>query len=323
MHSPVLISVYHRQQHLKNCIDSLLKCPESPNTVLYIASDAPFCDEHKHFIDSVREYVGTISGFKRVVSIFRPINLGGHENIVQAMVEIFDEYDSLILLEDDVEVGKGFLTFMNSALEMYKFDSNVVGVCSYLPPGVENQDNEPFFLQSRTPYGMGVWKSKELAILECLNQEYVKSVVSDFSFFKKFEATHPHVARAIPLMAVGGLMFGDIVTAIKMQDANLLAIYPPKSISASRGNDGSGVHSGVSSRLQKQIVSNEKYTIDGSISPVVDENMQFKFSQYYRFPFVGVLNYLIYICNKIPGFYYFYKKARKFIKWVKSKIVYG
>jgi GT2 family glycosyltransferase len=103
--SPILITVYDRLSHLKQCVDSLKKCPEADRSRLYIASDHAASYKDTRRVAEVRCYVKKIKGFKEVVLIERDENIGAEKNFSNAKLEIFEKYDELIFLEDDVIVG--------------------------------------------------------------------------------------------------------------------------------------------------------------------------------------------------------------------------
>lgn len=320
MYAPIFITVYDRLNHLKECINSLLECPESALTTLYIASDAAALPEHEKGIAAVRSYIVSITGFNKVVPIFREENVGAVANSYAGRDYVFETNSCLIRLEDDVVVGRGFLSFMNEGLMKYKDEMSVVGICGYLPPSISAEDHESFFLKGRAPYGFGIWKEKEEKILAHFDGEYIKEIFTDYQFFKTFEGTHPHVARAIPLITSGDFMPGDIVTAIIMQKFNFLAIYPPKSISVSRGNDGSGLHSGKNQELQNQIASDDVYNIRPNLDLSVDKGMEEKLSIYYRHVGIKIVNYMIYIFYRLHGGYFLYKLSRRLVKKVRKLI---
>ena len=316
-YAPILVTVYTRLDHLRKCIDSLKSCPESKESILYVASDDAATQEDEQAVNEVRRYLRGLDGFKEVVLILREENLGGYNNSQDAKRTVFSKHDRMIRLEDDVIVGKGFLYFINQGLDVYEGTSNIVGVCGYLPPGIYNEESNPFFLDRRAPYGFGVWRDKETIFSENWNSLTLRSYFSSFKFFRKYEHKSPHVARALPLIFNGELTFGDIIIGIIMQANNLLALYPPKSITKSMGNDGSGLHSGFDSVLQNQIISDECFSVPTNLTINVNSKIENIISRYRRFFGLKILNYMIYFSNIcFPKTYPLYKFFRKNVKQV-------
>ena len=99
-----------------------------------------------------------------------------------------------------------------------------------------------------------------------------------------------------------------------MQKNNLYALYPPCSITASRGNDGSGLHSGENKDLQSQKVSDDIYGIDNMYEVVKCSEMERKVADFYRAPGIKIINYITYIFYRAPGGYFLYNFFRGLVK---------
>jgi hypothetical protein len=305
-YAPILVGVYDRIDHFKQCIESLKACPEAKDSVLYIASDAASEKQDEQAIINVRLYIKSITGFKEIVPILRSLNVGTFYNYTQAESEIYKNHDTIIILEDDVIVGKGFLHFMNQGLHIYRDNPKIIGIAGYLPPGIESEDGQPFFHNRLAPYGAATWRKKNKIVDIYRTRDFYDKSFKNYSFFKKYELISPHVVRAIPMLIHGGRRFGDIETGIIMQANDFLALYPPTSITKNIGNDGTGLNSGVNAHLQCQILSNKFYNFIYHPQTVVsvDEKMSFKLAEYRRVYCVRTLNYFLYFLHKyIPGYY--------------------
>lgn len=322
-YAPILVTVYDRLSHFKQCIESLKACPEAKESVLYIASDAPYRTEDEEKIKLIRSYITGIDGFKKVVPIIRETNVGAVKNATNARDQVYEQYDAIILMEDDVVVGRGFLNFMNQGLIAYRDHPKVLGISGYLPPNIENETDTPFFLNRLAPYGMAYWRNKMQRVEELRNPNFFNKCFKDFNFFKEYEKNSPHIVRALPLIIHGGRTFGDVEIGLVMQSQGLLALYPPRSITKSIGNDGSGLHSGINSELQKQVISHDVYSLDGlnEVEIKLNHDMASKVSKYRRECCVFVLNYALFFANKyIPRYFYFFLILRSLFKRFKSMV---
>lgn len=298
---PVLITVYDRLSHLKMCIDALKKCPESAFTTLYVASDAAKNPQKIAVVKEIRDFVNQIDGFEKVVLISREENIGSYENYKRSKEEVFKTHQALIFLEDDVMVGLGFLRFINSALDIYKDFPEVIGVCSYLPPGVNFSVPAPVFLKSRAPYGFGAWAIKERELNKKQNLDYIKNCFSSFIFFREYEKNNPQVARSIPGIIRTGSVYPDILTSIVMQKEGWFAIYPPTSLSKTLGNDGTGVHAGKSKVLLDQRASDSLFELFESVNVQLSEVEQKIRSKYYNGIGISIINYAAYFIYRISS----------------------
>lgn len=320
-YAPIFITVYDRLLHLTRCIESLKKCPEAKFTTVYIASDGPARREDIEAIAEVRNYIKSIQGFHDVILIERAENVGADRNSNEGREEVYLSNDRLIRMEDDVVVGKGFLHFINSGLEFYNDHKNVVAICSYLPPGVENIQGQAFFLRGLSPYGFGRWRSKDSELYAKMSATHIESYFSSFKFFRSYERRSPATARSIPLIVNGDMRPGDILHGIVMHANNLVALYPPVSISKSIGNDGSGLNATKSGFRQMQKVSDERFSIRIDDDIAYSATMEYKLSKYLRKPGFTFLNYSIYLCWRfIPSSYSFYLLARSTVKKIRKLV---
>jgi hypothetical protein len=310
--APILITVYDRIDHLRQCIESLLACPEAKFSTIYIASDAAANEKQTPKIESVRSFLKKITGFKEVILIFRSINVGAVENSKLARIEIFKKYDRLIRMEDDVIVGNKFLSFINNGLEIYKNEEKVIYVCGYLPPGIINQNNRSFFLRTMTPYGFGMWREKEYALEKFFNKKTIEDCFRSTKFFIQYEKLNPHCPLSLSKVINGNWLPGDIVRGVIMARDGYLALFPPTAISKSIGHDGSGIHSTSNDELQNQKISNEFFELHSDATIEHNLALEKKTAKYWKTPTTSIKNYLFYFLKiKYPSLNFFLKLAKK------------
>ena len=155
--APIIIFAYNRPVHLQQTLDALAKNEWAEQSDLFI-----FCDgaeegalaEQLDRIKENRKVAHAAKGFKSVTVIERPKNIGLKANIVGAVTEILNKYGRIITLEDDIVTSKGFLRFMNEALDMYMDDEQVMHISGYMWPHRWPLP-ETFFYE--VPYPGGGW----------------------------------------------------------------------------------------------------------------------------------------------------------------------
>lgn len=127
---PILILAFNRPAHVKNLIDSLR--PQSPEKIL-VGIDGPrlgnLDDVQK--IREVLNEVRKIDWTDDVEILKRDKNLGLRFAVAEAVTWAIDKYGEVIVVEDDVEVGPEFLSFMNHMLEEYKNDLTIGHISGY------------------------------------------------------------------------------------------------------------------------------------------------------------------------------------------------
>ena len=155
--APIVIFSYDRPKHLQQTLDALSKNALADQSDLFIYCDgakesAPL--EQVERIKENRMIAHAVEGFKSLTVVEHPQNIGLKANIVGAVTEIVDKYGRIITLEDDIVTSRGFLRFMNEALEMYKDDERVMHISGYMWPHRWSLP-ETFFYE--VPYPGGGW----------------------------------------------------------------------------------------------------------------------------------------------------------------------
>jgi len=155
---PVALFVYNRLETLVEVIDGLKACPESSFTDLYVFSDAPRFTYHEKQVETVRRYLKTIDGFLSVNIIERSENYYIERNIIDGVSLLLEQYEALIILEDDGIPHIQFLAFMNDVLSKYRYNEKImhVGAFTFIEPELDNWD--VFFWQYvENTGGWGTW----------------------------------------------------------------------------------------------------------------------------------------------------------------------
>jgi hypothetical protein len=158
-YAPISLFVYKRINYLKITIDSLKKNPEAKNSVLYIFSDHWRSKQDRVSVLDVRKYISTISGFKKKVIIYRNKNFGLSKNIIKGVDYVLKYNNKIIVLEDDLELSKNFLKYVNTGLNIYKKNKKVACVHGWSFP-INFKKNIPdyFFIRGADCWGWGTWK---------------------------------------------------------------------------------------------------------------------------------------------------------------------
>ncbi len=156
--APIVLFVYNRPWHTTNTLNYLTRNNLAKDSFLYIFSDGYMDDdsqEIKDKIKDVRKIIRLKQWCKNVKIIELESNIGFYNSMINGLSYIFTHFDKAIILEDDIVTSKGFLNYMNCALEMYKYDDKVGGISGY--SYFVSQD-ESYFLSYPCSWGWGTWK---------------------------------------------------------------------------------------------------------------------------------------------------------------------
>ena len=244
--APVLIGTCNRINHFKALVESLQSCYWAKETELYIAIDSPYADEVREVNHQIKSYSKAITGFAKVHIIDRPYNYGITENFNQAMDAIFQQYATLILLEDDNIVAKNFLVFMNKALRTFEHDPKCFAICGYnftSEPIEEPHLTDIYTAPYQSGWGVGYWKVKYSHPDQNATERPDAFFLNLFNLIKSHYYS-PHLFPMYVGSYLSGKVFGDTQISLHVLKRHLYCIYPRLTKVINKGNDGSGVHCG-------------------------------------------------------------------------------
>lgn len=163
VYAPIVIFCYNRAETLKTTVESLLRNPEARDTDVFVYSDAAKNQIDIEPVTTVRKFLQTVSGFKSFTIYEREKNYGLQKNIVHGVSDILRKRNSVIVMEDDIEVNENFLHFMHHALTLYETDEKVSSVSgfSYLEKiDVDNRLPTTYFIKGADCLAWATWASR-------------------------------------------------------------------------------------------------------------------------------------------------------------------
>lgn len=158
MLAPIVIFAFNRPEALEHMLTSLKNNPEYTQSDKYFFIDGPRTENERKIVDRV-EFIAR----KESSNVIRnQKNLGLGSNIIKGVSQILTNYDSAIILEDDLILQPGFLQYMNEGLEYFKNDKNILAVCGYsLKIKVPQNYKSSVYLADRaSSWGWATWKDR-------------------------------------------------------------------------------------------------------------------------------------------------------------------
>lgn len=257
--APIILFVYNRPDHARQCLDALARNVLAAESQLIVFSDgakAAATADEKQKIQEVRALFREEHRFRSVELHASDTNKGLSASIIQGVTAVVEQHGKAIILEDDLITDEYFLTFMNDALRTYEADSRVACISGYIYP-VEETLPALFFLKGADCWGWATWKrSWQLfeqdgqALLQQLRQN---DLAHDFNFYDSY----PYVE-----MLEDQIRGKNNSWAIRWYAAaylqNKLTLYPGQSLVQNIGFDGTGTHSGRKSIRQTRLLHQER-----------------------------------------------------------------
>jgi len=249
MKSPVAFFAFNRPYHTLETLKSLSINNESKLTDVYAFIDGPRKISETQLIDNVEKIIKSFTNKFRTLTIYRSkVNQGGAINQKKGISKILSEYDSVISLEDDICVSKYFLSYMNSALEIYKNNKEVWHINGFNYPVKIDGDFDCFFMRSMQCWGWATWRDRwEVFTNDPLSSDpyylmanFTKKMIKEFDLNLKKSVFWSQIednARGKLNNTWDIFWYGFIFSK------NGLCLTPKVSMTRNIGHDGSGVHS--------------------------------------------------------------------------------
>ena len=276
--APIILFVYNRLWHTQQTVEALQKNDLASESELFIYADGAK-QENDPKVAEVRNYIKTISGFKKITIIERKKNWGLADNIIDGVTEIVNKYGRIIVLEDDIVTSVGFLKYMNDALTMYQEEDKVRQVSGYQYNIVSEKIKIPILHRRTTSWGWATWERawslfnldiENLISLFTLNERITFNIDGTTDRYSMLE-----------LQRQGKINSWAIRWAASLHLRKSLVLWPPYSLIKNIGHDGSGVHCGNSVEQNKVVIQND--VIPYIYPKKIKENLKYllKIKKYY------------------------------------------
>lgn len=244
MFAPIALFCYNRPEHLRQTVRSLLRCPESEFSPLYIFSDGPRTAEEEANVKAVREFAQSIRGFGSVELDFSSSNRGLADSIIRGVTQVLSIHDTIIVMEDDLLCTRDYLRFMNESLQYYRNDVRVFSVSGYLYPITipDEYPHEVLLLARGCSYGWGTWPDRWKKVDWDVKDfpEFMKSKPAQREFMRGGEDLLPMLKK----QQVGDLNSWAIRWTYAHYKHQAYNLHPRFSKLESTGMDGSGTNFG-------------------------------------------------------------------------------
>lgn len=244
--SPIVLFVYNRPWHTRQTIEALLKNELASESELFIFADGPkskASDECKSKVAEVKQYIQTITGFKKITIKESTENKGLAESVIYGVTQVIKQFGKVIVVEDDIVTHRFFLRFMNEALNVYANRKDIFSISATMEyfDIPHSYKNDVFLTYRMGSWGWATWKDQW------------ESISWDI---RKFKIINKPTKKRINKLCRGGndlwpmlqeQFKGNIDSwAIRVQynmtTQNKYSIRPTKSFATNIGMDGSGIN---------------------------------------------------------------------------------
>ena len=279
--APVVLFTFNRPDHTKKTLEALAANEWVEHTNLYVFSDGPRNESDVLKINEVREIIHAFknqSVFLNFQVFKREKNKGLANSVIEGVSQVFLDYDSVIVLEDDLITSSDFIKYMNDALVFYK-DSDAGSVTGYNPLKISEKEyrERTYAIPRNCSFGWGTWKNIwneidwDVSFYDTHRKKYFQR--------RKFNQTGFDRSIRLDRQMKKNVQSWSIRFGFNLFHMNKLSYYPVKSKIIPNGWDGSGVHS--TSGIGNFNTETEKCTINEFKKVGVDQVLLKKFRKLY------------------------------------------
>jgi hypothetical protein len=264
--APIVLFTYNRPWHTEQTLNALMQNNLAQDSVLYIYSDGPNDITNKTLINQISEVRNVVrkkKWCKEVHIVESEKNKGLASSIISAVTDIVNKHGKIIVLEDDIMTSKGFLRYMNEALNFYKNEERVMHISAYMYPHKEALP-ETFFFE--VPYPGGGWATWQRAWMH-----FKDDAVGFYKYFEENKLWNrfnkfggKFLQKQLKSNVDGELKTWFIKWHATMILKKGLTLYPKQSLTNNIGFDNSGSHCAVTTKFDIDVLAEEIY-----IKPIV------------------------------------------------------
>lgn len=239
--APVAVFTHTRADHLIATLEALKANRLAPHTTIHVVSDGPRGPDDEASIRRIRDYVDDLKGFREVVRVYRPRNLGLRVSPPQAEAAILADHGRIIVMEDDNLTSPDYLDFLNAGLQHFEDDPAVFSICGYCPPvgpQAAGDDSDFWYYPWNLSWGYALWKYK-MDRLRPLETRYEARRGSG-ELRRQNRAGGLYVTDSLRRHHKGQKYFPDAILGTAMFAAGMRCVLPVRSKVRNTGQDGTG-----------------------------------------------------------------------------------
>jgi len=250
--APVAVFAWKRPEKLRTLIESLLSCPEAPETDVTVFVDGPRTVSDIDGITAVERLLSVTVGFRSLRVVKSASNLGLSSSLTSGVSRLVTEAGRVIVLEDDLQVSRHFLRFMNDHLDLYADDARVASIHAYVYPHTDIGLPDTFFIRGADCWGWATWNRAWSQFND--DGEHLLSELRRRRLIRAFDfdGTAPYEDMLIDQIA-GRNDSWAIKWYASALLAGMLTLYPCHAMAINTGEDGTGTHRGSSRRYAQTL----------------------------------------------------------------------
>jgi hypothetical protein len=246
--APIVLFIYNRPDHTRRTLAALAENLLAAESDLIIYADGPKNPEHGASVTKAREVAREAVGFRSVKIVERDTNMGLANSVITGVTEICASRGRVIVVEDDLIISTGFLSFLNAALDRYANDHRVFQISGYMFPEI-GKETDAVFLPFISTWGWATWQRA----WKCFDPSapQMLRLKADLVLRRKFDLNNSYPYFEMLRRQQHGLSDSwGVRWYLSVFFESGLVLFPGRSFVTNIGVDGSGTHGAGDKSLQ-------------------------------------------------------------------------
>lgn len=279
--APIVLFVFNRPVHTRTTLESLKANALASQSELFVYSDGSRGAKDDADVAAVRAIVDNIEGFKSVTVFKQSNNRGLAASVIAGVSATIERYGKVIVVEDDLQFSPLFLNYMNDALVACEKDSRVFSIGGYSPPleMPANYDEDSYLSYRCCTWGWATWRDRWGKVDWDVREfdEFCK----DETAIARFNRGGDDMFHILKLQMAGKISSWGIRWDYAHYKNEAYCFRPSRSIVSNIGNDGTGVHCGVTDKFDVDINMQSSFSFPPPGQLQLSDEINRRFATFY------------------------------------------
>lgn len=246
MQTALAVFLYNRPAHTDTLLRSLARCRGLEQVQLHF-----FCDAAKKYADrdrvrKVRSLADHFLAKHPGIKVEQAKNKGLAASIIEGVSRLLDQFESAIVLEDDLVLNADFLSYHLAALQRYRSEDAVLQISGSNFERASPPSTRCFFLPFISTWGWSTWKRAWSRFEPDEIRRHPPVLTGEVRRAFDMGGTYPY-SRMLEYALRGNNSSWGALWNWHVFSQRGVVLYPARSLIYNTGFDGSGVHCGRSS----------------------------------------------------------------------------
>jgi Glycosyl transferase family 2 len=298
----IALFIYNRPNYLEQTLSALEKNIGIQDFELFVFADGAKKISNQEDLDkiySTRQLAINFNACKKLHFIESEYNRGLANSIVFGINYVLRNFDSIIVIEDDIVTSPYFLKYMKDSISLYHNDINVVSISGYTYPHLNTNDYEfeTFMLKCTECWGWATWRSAWKLYID--NGSYLLNEIisKKRSFEFNFDGSYNYIKMLKNTILYNNSWHVKWYASCFLK--NKLTVYPIFSLVENIGSEGTNIkipNQKLFGKIEK-IKEINLFSLESIENKAMRANFSLHLRKYFNFKY-RVFNFIQYIIKK-------------------------